>query len=151
MLIKDLLETDFFTIDKDSTWLEALELMEKHDTNGLFVVDAHGKYLGTVTITELISAAIPPYMKENPDLAKSSPAGTFIKLCEAKKNEKVKNFMDKKKPFYSPHTKLAQIVTTTLNKGSYRLPVVNEKGILIGVVNRRHIRDAISNHFIKNK
>ena len=151
MRIKDLLETDFLTIDRDATWLDALKLMDKNDTNGLFVVDAHGKYLGTVTIAELISAAIPPYMKENPNLAKTSPAGTFIKLCEVKKDEKIKKFMNTKKPFYSPHTKLTEIVATTLNNDSYRLPIVDAKGILLGVVNRRHIRDAISNHFISNK
>lgn len=147
MLIKDLLEKKFVSIDHDITWLEALKLMEKHNTNGLFVTDSKGKYLGAVTITELISHAIPPYMKENPDLARSSTGGTFLKLCEEKKNSKVKSFMDTTKPFYRPHTRLIEIVATTLGSDTYRLPVVDEEGKLIGVVNRRHIRDALSRHF----
>jgi CBS-domain-containing membrane protein len=151
MIIKDLLEKHFVTINKDITWLEALKLMEKHDTNGLFVIDGHGKYLGTVTIAELISAVVPPYMKEDPELARSAPSGSFIKLCEEKSDIKVKTFMDKSKAFYRPNTMLVEIVATTLNNGNYRLPVVDKDGKLIGVVNRRHIRDAISRHFIKGK
>lgn len=147
MFIKDLVETHFVAIPKDTTWLEALRLMEDHDTNGLFVVDSHGKYLGVVTITELISSVIPPYMAVDPDLARSAPKGTFLKLCEKKKDLTVEDFMDKTKPFYRPHTKLIEIVATTLNSGSYRLPVVNSDGKIIGVVNRRHIREALSNHF----
>ncbi|MBI4234959.1 CBS domain-containing protein [Candidatus Peregrinibacteria bacterium] len=147
MLIKDLLEKHYVTINKDTTWLEALKAMEKHDTNGLFVIDKHGKYLGIVTIAELISFAIPPYMKEDPDLTKSAAPETFLKLCEEKKNAKVKEFMNKNKPFYRPHTKLIEIVAITLNNDSYRLPVVDKEGKLIGVVNRRHIRDALGEHF----
>lgn len=147
MLIKDLLETNYVTIDRDTTWLEALKAMEKHDTNGLFVIDSHGKYLGTVTIAELISFAIPPYMKNDPDLSKSAAPGAFLKLCEEKKDAQVKEFMSKDKPFYKPYTKLIEIVATTLNNGSYRLPVIDEEGKLIGVVNRRHIRYALGEHF----
>lgn len=150
MFIKDLLETDFVTIHKDATWLEALGLMAKHNTNGIFVVDGHDKYLGTVTIAELISAAIPPYMQEDPDLAKSAPYGTFIKLCEARQNTPVNKFMNTKKPFYNQHTRLIEIVAVTLNNDNYRLPIVDADGRLIGVVNRRHIRDALTKHFIKN-
>jgi len=124
--------------------------MLKNNTNGLFVVNGHDKYLGTVTIAELISSVIPPYMKEDPDLAKSSPEGTFLKFCEKNKNKKIKTFMNTKKPFYNPRTKLISIVATTLNNDSYRLPVVDKSGKLIGVVNRRHIREALSKHFIKN-
>lgn len=147
MLIRDLLETHFISIHKDTTWLEALRLMEEHDTNGLFVVDSHDKYLGVVTTTELISCIIPPYMAADPDLARSAPKGTFLKLCETKQDVQVKDFMDKTKPFYRPHTKLIEIVATTLNSDSYRLPVVDNDGKIIGVVNRRHIRDALSHHF----
>lgn len=147
MTIKDLLETRFVSISKDTTWIEALTLMENHDTNGLFVVDAHGKYIASVTIAELISFVIPPYMREEAELARSAPPGTFLKLCEQKQHAKVKTFMDTTKPFYRPHTKLIEIVATTLNSDSYRLPVVDDHGILIGVVNRRHIRDAVSTHF----
>lgn len=150
MIIKDLLEKDFVAIDKDSTWLEALALMLKHDTNGLFVLDKHDKYLGTVTITELISSVIPPYIKEDPDLAKSAPEGSFLKFCENSKDKKVKTFMNKKKPFYREHTKLIEIVATTLNNDGYRLPIVDADGKLVGVVNRRHIREALSRHFLKH-
>lgn len=147
MLIKHLLEKNHVTISPNTTWLKALKAMEKYDTNGLFVINGQGKYLGTVTIAELISCAIPPYMKEDPDLAKSAAPGAFVKLCEEKKDTKVKEFMNKNKPFYRPQTKLIEIVATTLNNDSYRLPVVDKSGKLIGVVNRRHIRDALGKYF----
>lgn len=148
MYIKDLLEKNIVKIDKDTTWLEALKLMEKHDTNGLFVVDKNDKYLGTVTIAELMSFVVPPYMKEDPDLARSAPQSAFLDLCEAKKEKKVKDFMNKKKAFYRPHTSLIEIVATTIGNDSYRLPVVDDHGKLLGVVNRRHIRDALNKHFV---
>lgn len=147
MLIKDLIDPHVIKIDKETTWLEALKLMEREDTNGLFVVDKHDKYLGTVTIAELIKAAVPPYMKEDPDLAKSAPPSAFLKLCDEKKDVTVKHFMNTNKPFYRPHTGLLEIVANTLGNDSYRLPVVDEHGKLMGVVNRRHIREAIFKHF----
>lgn len=147
MLIKDLIETNVVKVDKHTTWFETLELMEKHDTNGIFVVDGHDKYLGAVTIADLINFVVPPYMKENPDLAKSAGPGTFFELCQAKKDVKVEKFMDKRRAFFRPNISLTEVVAASLGTDSYRIPVVDKEGKLIGVVNRRHIREALGQRF----
>lgn len=149
MLIKDLLETHFVTVGPEATWLDVLLVMEKHDTNGVYVVDADEKYLGMVTIAELVNFVVPPYMKENPILAKTAPAGTFIHLCEEKKKSKVSTFMDVEKPVFKSNMRLVEIVARSLATENYRLPVVDKGGKLVGVVNRRHIKDALIQHFKK--
>ena len=149
MIIKDLLETRFFTVHPESTWLDVLLVMEKHDTNGVYVVDPDNKYLGMVTVAELIRHVVPPYMKEDPTLTKTAPAGTFLSLCDKKKKSKVSEFMDTEKPFFKSNMRLLEIVAKSLASENYRLPVVDKDGKLIGVVNRRHIKEALINHFKK--
>lgn len=150
MLIKDILLKEVIKISPDTTWLEAIRQMKDKNTNGLFVVDNDDKYLGVVTIAELISHVVPSYLKNNPDLAKSLPVGTFIKLCEDRKNDPVKNLMNTEKIPLKNTTKIIEVVVSSLIGKSYRMPVVDEKGRLIGAINRRHIKDAISKHFLNS-
>lgn len=146
MLIKEILETHVIKIDKDKTWLDVLHLMEDHNTNCLYVVDAHEKLLGIVSVVEIMSHVVPPYMRENPGLAKSALPDAFVQLCEKIKHHKVKEFMSPPKPVFLPDTNLLEIAANSITSGHYRLPVVDEHGKFLGVVNRRHIREALAKH-----
>lgn len=57
--IVDIMHEDVFTVTKESTYAEALELIDMHDVRALPVVDASRKVEGSVSIFQLGEAFIP--------------------------------------------------------------------------------------------
>lgn len=57
--IEDIMNQDVYSVTKDSTYAEALELIDLHDVRALPVVDASRKVEGSVSIFQLGEAFIP--------------------------------------------------------------------------------------------
>jgi hypothetical protein len=96
---------DFFALDKALTAQEAVEHLKKkyHDIKQpvhLFVVDEHGKLLGTVSMEQLMFAA-----PESP--LKDVMAGDVMSVKTGLSNEKVKNLIDRH------HLKTVPVIDTT--------------------------------------
>ncbi len=57
--IEDIMHSQVYSVTKESTFAEALELIDTHDVRALPVVDADGKVEGSVSIFDLGEAFIP--------------------------------------------------------------------------------------------
>ena len=96
---------DFIALDKALTAQEAVEHLKKehHDIKQpvhLFVVDEHGKPLGTVSMEQLMFATSDSPLKD-------VMAGDVMSVKTGLSNEKVKNLMDQH------HLKMVPVIDTT--------------------------------------
>jgi len=144
MLVSDLVSRDFSTAHHSATIIDLVKIFCRENTNGIFIVDENGTFEGLVTIFEVLQAIVPDSLRRNPNLAKAAPRGLFFEMVEKKKNEPAEKFMLKNVPVVHEATKIIEIAANSLQTEHYRLPVVDENGKLIGVVNRRILRDAMA-------
>lgn len=143
MNVRALMTDDVHRVSPDLTWLQTLTLMEEKKTNSLYVEDRDGKFLGVVTVKQLLEYVIPDYLENNPDLAQTIPETEFLDLCQKRKSDSILNFIDTDIPQVTPDMTLLELAVDSLGINHYRLVVVDEKGHLIGRITRRIIRDKL--------
>jgi len=149
MQVKDIMSTDIKTIPNTSTGLDIIKIMDEADKNCLFVVDKNNKYLGMVSVSTFLHHLIPRYLRVNQGLSKVLKRQSIYDLCDKAKNDLVTTFMDKEIPIVKTETTLLEILLSSAFKGSYRLPVINNNGILLGIINRKSIRKKLYSYLFK--
>jgi predicted transcriptional regulator len=150
MKVKDIISTDIKTIPCTSTCLDVIKIMEETNKNCLFVVDEENKYLGMISVSTFLHHIIPSYLRADGGLSKVLKNHSIYDLCEKAKNDLVTTFMDKEIPILKTETTLLEILLSSAFKGSYRLPVIDNNGVLLGSINRKSIRKKIYSHLFKN-
>lgn len=113
MLVKDVMNTDVKTIDKDSTVQEAAEIMNKFGIGSLIVIKGEDNMVGIVTERDMMSKIV----------------------AKAKDSSKtrVSEIMTKKVIMVSPNSDIEDAVHIMLDKKIKKLPVL-ENNKLIGIV-----------------
>lgn len=144
MLIKDIINKNVTTISPNNTLYDAVKTAMEKGTNGMIVVDKDNKVVGMVTSNSLIKAVIPDYLKTNAKLASFTASGLFVKACEQAKEKKVKDFMKKNILSVTEDMKIIEVAATVIQPDFTRLPVVDKRGKLIGIITRTQIRWAIA-------
>ncbi len=143
MNVRSLMSDDVSRISPNLTWIETLKLMESKKTNSLYVEESDGKFLGVITIKQLLEYVIPDYLEQNPELARTIPEHEFIELCAAKKEDSIRTFIDTNIPQVSPEMTLLELAVGSIQINHYRLAVVDKNGHLVGRITRRMIRDKL--------
>lgn len=114
-------------IDADSTVRQGLEKMMYHFYHEMPVVDAQGKYMGTVT---------------EGDFLRKLYSGDVHDIIELEK-EPLLSIMRRS---YNPPIKVDTSVAAVLSRAIEQnfLPVVDDRGVFIGIVKRRNIIKTVS-------
>jgi CBS-domain-containing membrane protein len=104
-----------------------------------YIVDENYKLLGIVSAMDLLKEIIPPYL--NAALARSitDEADFLQKQVEKVKNKCARDIMVTKFKFLRPHHQLLQADALIVERGFNTLPVLDEKGKLLGEITRRDI------------
>ncbi|WP_175498239.1 CBS domain-containing protein [Desulfuromusa kysingii] len=104
-----------------------------------YVVDDNYKLLGIVSAVDLLKVILPSYMSVG--LARSFSDGTeFLqKQVERVKDKRAEDIMVKKFSFLHPHHQLLKADAMIAEKGFNTLPVIDEKGKLLGEITRLDI------------
>lgn len=138
MKVKDLMETNIYTISQDATYAEAAKVLYTNQISGAPVVDATGKMVGVISEKDLYRVLYPFYKSfyENPEMY-TDPEGREDKVLEIK-DKKITNFMVTDVVTVNPETPILSAGAIMFAHSFGRLPVV-ENGKLVGIISRKTI------------
>ena len=147
-MVRDYMQTPVVTITPDKTIADAIRLMNQHSTNGLIVVgsgDKSADVLGVISSLDILERLVPDYLEEDKHLASFEPREIFVKRLKAIANDKVSVCMTSKKLYtVTPEDSLIEAAAILTEHRIHRLPVVDEKGKLVGYISRSDVKRSFS-------
>lgn len=145
--VKDYMTTPVVTIIKNQSIAEAIEVMNKNNTDGLVVVEEKSglqKVVGIVSIADILRHLVPDYLEEDKHLASFEPSEIFIRRAKEIRNDKVSQCMTSRylKTISKEHSLIEAAALLTEHR-IHRLPVVDENNNLVGYLSKSDIQRAL--------
>jgi CBS domain-containing protein len=140
MFVKDVMTADVITVQKLDRVLVVADILAKRNISGLPVVDKQGKVLGIITQADILSVVGVRKEHTFKDLLKHMLGEPFP---ERRMGDIVGDVMTSPALTTSPQTTIAEVVRIMDEKKIRRLPVVDEKQQLIGIISRADILKAV--------
>jgi CBS domain-containing protein len=138
------MKKDVTTIKKEATFFDALEIMAKNRRNGVVVVDENRRVVGMLSSLGLIRHVVPDYLEDDKHLAAFESEDIFEKRTKDVKNDPIETFMNKQFHTVRTHHSVMEAATLMSEHNIRHLPVVDEKGILVGYITRTDIKKAMA-------
>ena len=142
-VVKDYMQKQVVTINKNSTFKDAVEKMLHTKTNGLVVVNEKNEILGILSSWDLIEHMVPDYLEEDKHLASFEAAEMFEQRLKDVSGDPITKFMTKKVLTVSQTDNLMEASTLLSEFRIRQLPVVDENKKLTGYINRTDIKKAM--------
>ncbi len=143
MQIKDVMTTRVITVSTDDSVEKCAKLLQENDISGLPVVDEAGKVVGMITEGDLIRRAsrveAPGYLEILGGLIYLGSPNKFVEELQRAMALEVGKMMSRDVVSIKPDESLEKAATLMVKKNINRLPVIDEKGKLVGLVSRRDI------------
>jgi CBS domain-containing protein len=150
MKVKDLMVPIRDFLKPDSTIKEAVNLFktasrgeQRVGVMGLPVFDNSGKLVGMLSMTDILKAVYPSYMSMM-NLGDFAWDGMLESLAAQARDKKVEDFMSRDVVTVSENEPLMECVDLILKKRVRRMPVLDKKGKVLGMVYLRDIFFAIT-------
>ena len=140
MLVKDVMTTDVITVQKFESVLAVADILASRNISGIPVVDKQGKVIGIITQADILSVVGIRKDRTFKDLLKHMLGEP---LLDRKMGDIVGDVMTAPVHTTTPETSIAMVVLIMDEKKIRRLPVVNEKNRLVGIISRADILKAI--------
>lgn len=131
------------TLNKDSTFRDAVELMLKKHTNGIVIIDNENKVAGILSSWDLIQYLVPDYLEEDKHLASFETGDTFSTRIDELENDSIMNFASKKVHTIKKTHSIMEAAALLSEFHIRQLPVVDDENKLIGYLNRTDVKKAI--------
>ena len=138
MKVRDYMSADVVSVGRAANVAEIAALLKKNAISGVPVVDEESRLLGTVTHEELLSIFIPHYLSMFDELA-------FLDDLEAIEAQSIaeiepslflaEDVMVRNPVSVKPGTSIMKAAALLLNRKLAFLPVVDERGLVVGVLN----------------
>jgi CBS domain-containing protein len=140
MQAKDVMTTEVLTVQKFDSVLAVADILASRNISGLPVVDKQEKVIGIITQADILSVV--GVRKDNTfkDLLKHMLGEPFP---ERRIGDIVGDVMTPAVLTASPETNIAEIVRLMDEKKIRRLPVVDGKKKLVGIISRADILKAV--------
>jgi CBS domain-containing protein len=143
MKVKEIMTRKVTSIFPDLNAKEALGLLLKMKISGLPVIDDKNKLAGMFTEKEVLATILPSYLEkvgrfmyqENPKAVKQKIA-TFSDM-------KVKDVMRSEVVTVDEDTTLCEVARIMLTQKARRLPVINKEKVVVGIVARGDVVEAL--------
>jgi CBS domain-containing protein len=143
MLIKDIMIKDVISVKTTDTVDTCAGLLYKHGISGLTVLDEDGKLVGIVTEGDLIRRESkvrgPAVLEILGGIIYLDSPKKYIDDLKHSMGQLVSDVMTSKVITISEDAEVEDAATLLVQKKIKRLPVVNSKGDLVGIVARRDI------------
>jgi CBS domain-containing protein len=140
MKVKDIIEETVYSIEKEKSLSEAVEKMDEFGVDGLVVINEEGNVLGYITQGDIIRAVLLSYeeLAEEGLLAEVEEKRAALAL-----SKKVSEAMSTPPLVVREETPLMRVLSLMAIKRVECLPVVDDKGKLVGIVSRRGVLRAL--------
>ncbi len=131
--------TPVVTIAEHSSYEEAARVLHDHHISGAPVVDDDGRVIGMISEKDLFRVLYPfeKSFYEHPELYLNFEMRE--NKIEEIRRDPITPFLTKRVLSIVPETPILKAGGLMLARGIHRLPVINETGILVGIVSRRDI------------
>lgn len=140
--VSDVMSREVHTVRPDTPLVEAVELLLGKDYRALPVVDESRRVVGILTDGDLLAKAGLLATSAQQELTGAELAGELQRLRQA--GQTVAEFMTPDPVAISSDTTVSAAVSLMAEHDVKRLPVVDENGVLIGIVSRIDILRALS-------
>ncbi|MEW6074900.1 MAG: CBS domain-containing protein [Candidatus Omnitrophota bacterium] len=144
MRVGEVMTREVKSVPFDATGTEALRLLQEMKISGLPVVDKENTLLGMFTEKDILSYILPSYIeKVGRFIYKDDPKSTKKKFAELG-TVKINQLMRKEVITTTEDTALCEVARIMLTQRARRLPVIDAKGKLIGIIAREDVLRAFA-------
>ncbi|UMZ74889.1 CBS domain-containing protein [Natranaerofaba carboxydovora] len=151
MQAKDIMTVSPITINVEEKVEKAAELMTKNNISGLPVVDDKGNLVGIVTEGDLLGKHKkinpPAYFEILGGIILLESTKRFLSEIQKYVSTEVVDLMSKDVKTIGEETTIDEIATIMSENNIKRLPVLNSKNELIGIVSRSDILKGMANDY----
>ncbi len=145
MKIRDLAK-EAVVISEDSSFRDALSLMEKKQTNNLRVVDEEGKLSGEVSVSDLLNGIVPDYLEPDLVLDELSTEEGFAKAVKGAADKLVSDFMSVDFEAVHVDDSFLTIAGTAIAHSTESIPIVDADEHPIGVISRKGLKHILAQY-----
>jgi len=143
LLAKDIMIKKVITIKKDASVDELSELLVKNKISGVPVVDDGGSLVGIATEGDLIvqdaDLHFPRYFKLLDGIIYLESLNKFKRNLKKYLGTKVEDVMTSKVKTAGTDTPVSEVANIMIRDNINRVPVLNKKGGLVGIITRADI------------
>jgi CBS domain-containing protein len=143
LLAKDIMIKKVITIKKDASVDELSELLVKNKISGVPVVDDGGSLVGIATEGDLIvqdaDLHFPRYFKLLDSIIYLESLNKFKRNLKKYLGTKVEDVMTSKVKTAGTDTPVSEVANIMIRDNINRVPVLNKKGGLVGIITRADI------------
>lgn len=143
MIAANVMSTDLVSLSLDASVRDAIELFQGSSWHDFPVVDKDGRPVGVVTARSILHFAVPGYasndllaiMKAGPDI------GSVYKALKMEMEHPISDVIDRDFDMVKGSTATSAVAAMLINlKGdTHNILVVDETGVLIGIISARDI------------
>lgn len=145
--IKDFMTTDPVTVKPTDSVETVLQCLEEKHISGLPVVDDTGKVVGVVSEADLLfkerPIRLPLYLSFLGGIIYLEPLDHFVQQLKKSLGILVQDVMTPNPVTIAPGAPISQAADLMLEKRVNRLPVVDETGVLVGIITRDDLLHAL--------
>lgn len=146
---KDIMTKKVITINKNASIGELSELLIKNKISGVPVVDSDGKLVGIATEGDIIvqnaDLHFPRYFKLLDSVIYLESLGNFKRNLRKYLATKVEDIMTEKVRVVKKDTPVNKVADMMVENNINRVPVVDERGSLVGIITRADIVKSMVN------
>lgn len=142
-IVADYMQEKTLKVSKDTKIGEAVKMMVDKKTNGVVVVDDDVKIVGILSSWDIIKHIVPSYLGGDISLANFEASDVFSERTKSISQESVEDFMTREVHTVNEKTTLIEAAALLANFRFRQLPVVDDDGVLLGVITRTHIKQAV--------
>ena len=143
MIASNVMSTNLVSLTLDATVRDAIALFRESALHDFPVVDDAGKPVGIVTTRSILHCAVPAYASDNLlALMKAGPdIESVYKNLEAELDLPIRDVIDQNYEVVTPGMPTSAVAAMLINlKGdTHNILVVDDAGILIGIISARDI------------
>ncbi len=147
MKIREIMTEDVITVSTSDSVEQCARLLQENNISGLPVLDEAGRVVGIITEGDLIRRAsrvkAPGYLEVLGGLIYLGSPKKFVDALQRAMSLEAGQLMSKKVISIEPDQSVESAATLLVEHNISRLPVIDEKEILRGIVSRRDIMNCL--------
>ena len=132
-----------FIISENDTFERALEMMLKHHTNTLLVVNDDGELVGEVSVSDLFDGIIPASFDGDAAMEHLKSEEEFIKAIRDARDTPVFTFMSTDFSTVRPDDTIMDVASVAIAHQRARIPVVDHDNHPIGIISRQGLKQIL--------
>ncbi|MFO8191346.1 MAG: CBS domain-containing protein [Bacillota bacterium] len=147
MKIREIMTEDVITVSTNDSVEQCARLLQENNISGLPVLDEAGRVVGIITEGDLIRRVsrvkAPGYLEVLGGLIYLGSPKKFVDALQRAMSLEAGQLMSKKVISIEPDQSVESAATLLVEHNISRLPVIDKKGILRGIVSRRDIMNCL--------